>query len=173
MHLDSDETLIARLRQLPLRERAEYLMRAFADTPDLRARLDGIVQAVTVDNSPRSATPLPISDCERLRALELGFESEENASETIGHYKLLQKIGEGGFGTVWMAEQTEPIRRRVAVKVIKSGMDTREMMARFDAERQALALMDHPNIARVFDAGGTDLGRPYFVMELVRGISIT
>jgi eukaryotic-like serine/threonine-protein kinase len=91
----------------------------------------------------------------------------------IGPYKLLQQIGEGGFGVVYMAEQLEPVRRKVAVKVIKPGMDTRQVIARFEAERQALALMDHPNIARVLDAGTTDSGRPYFVMELVRGIPIT
>src|SRR2546423_11415410 len=91
----------------------------------------------------------------------------------IGHYKLLQKIGEGGMGVVYMAEQQEPVVRRVAVKVIKLGMDTRQVIARFEAERQALALMDHPNIARVLDAGATDTGRPYFVMELVRGVKIT
>jgi serine/threonine protein kinase len=92
---------------------------------------------------------------------------------TIGRYKLLQKIGEGGMGEVWMAEQSEPIRRKVALKVIKLGMDTRSVIARFEAERQALALMDHPNIAKVFDAGATENGRPYFVMELVRGVKIT
>jgi serine/threonine protein kinase/WD40 repeat protein len=91
----------------------------------------------------------------------------------IGHYKLLEQIGEGGFGVVWMAEQEEPVRRRVALKVIKLGMDTREVVARFEAERQALAMMDHPNIARVFDGGATDTGRPYFVMELVKGVPIT
>ena len=91
----------------------------------------------------------------------------------IGPYKLKEQIGEGGFGLVFVAEQQEPVRRKVALKVIKPGMDTREVMARFEAERQALALMDHPNIARVLDAGATDSGRPYFVMELVRGIPIT
>ena len=95
------------------------------------------------------------------------------AGERIGRYKLLQNIGEGGCGTVYMAEQEEPVRRRVALKVIKLGMDTREVIARFDAERQALALMDHPNIAKVLDAGATGAGRPYFVMELVRGLPIT
>ena len=90
-------------------------------------------------------------------------------SDHIGRYKLLEPIGEGGFGTVWMAEQLEPVRRRVAVKILKLGMDTREVVTRFEAERQALALMDHPNIAKVFDAGTTDTGRPYFVMELVKG----
>ena len=102
--------------------------------------------------------------------------------ERIGRYKLLQKIGEGGCGVVYMAEQEEPVRRRVALKVIKLGMDTRSVIARFEAERQALAMMDHPNIAKVLDAGATDgvssstgvaAGRPYFVMELVRGIRIT
>src|SRR5208337_38332 len=91
----------------------------------------------------------------------------------IGPYKLLQQIGEGGMGTVYMAEQAEPVRRRVALKVIKPGMDTRQVVARFEAERQALAMMDHPNIARVFDAGTTDSGLPYFVMELLKGVSIT
>src|SRR5436305_1842059 len=91
----------------------------------------------------------------------------------IGPYKLLQKIGEGGFGEVWLAEQREPMTRRVALKIIKLGMDTRQVIARFEAERQALALMDHPNIAKVFDGGATETGRPYFVMELVRGIKIT
>src|SRR6202162_5637853 len=93
--------------------------------------------------------------------------------QTIGRYKLLQPIGEGGCGVVYMAEQEEPVRRRVALKVIKLGMDTKQVIARFEAERQALALMDHPNIAKVLDAGATDTGRPYFVMELVRGVKIT
>ena len=91
----------------------------------------------------------------------------------IGPYKLREQIGEGGMGTVYMAEQTQPVRRTVALKLIKAGMDTKQVLARFEAERQALALMDHPNIAKVFDAGTTDTGRPYFVMELVKGIPIT
>jgi serine/threonine protein kinase/tetratricopeptide (TPR) repeat protein len=91
----------------------------------------------------------------------------------IGRYKLLEPIGEGGYGVVFMAEQTTPVKRRVALKIIKAGMDTRQVIARFEAERQALALMDHPNIAKVFDAGVTDTGRPYFVMELVKGTPIT
>jgi serine/threonine protein kinase len=97
----------------------------------------------------------------------------EAPGTVIGHYKLLQQIGEGGFGTVYMAEQKEPVRRRVALKIIKLGMDTKEVIARFEAERQALALMDHPNIAKVLDAGATETGRPYFVMELVKGVSLT
>jgi serine/threonine protein kinase len=91
----------------------------------------------------------------------------------IGPYKLLEQIGEGGFGVVYMAEQQQPVRRIVALKVLKPGMDTRQVIARFEAERQALAMMDHQNIARVLDAGATDSGRPYFVMELVKGIPIT
>ncbi|MCL5278851.1 MAG: protein kinase [Planctomycetes bacterium] len=97
----------------------------------------------------------------------------EGPGTVIGRYKLLEKIGEGGMAVVYLAEQTEPIRRRVALKIIKLGMDTRQVIARFEAERQALALMDHPSIARVFDAGATETGRPYFVMELVQGVSIT
>src|ERR1051325_7294162 len=97
----------------------------------------------------------------------------EKPGDRIGRYKLLQQIGEGGCGIVYMAEQEEPVRRRVALKIIKLGMDTRSVIARFEAERQALAMMDHPNIAKVFDAGATETGRPYFVMELVRGIKIT
>ena len=97
----------------------------------------------------------------------------EGPGTAIGPYKLLEQIGEGGFGVVFMAEQTQPVRRKVALKVLKPGMDTRQVVARFEAERQALALMDHPNIAKVFDAGATASGRPYFVMELVRGVPIT
>src|SRR5438876_11317002 len=97
----------------------------------------------------------------------------EKPGDLIGRYKLLQKIGEGGCGVVYMAEQEEPVRRRVALKVIKLGMDTKSVIARFEAERQALAMMDHPNIAKVLDGGATDSGRPYFVMELVKGVPIT
>src|SRR5205814_543778 len=91
----------------------------------------------------------------------------------IGPYRLLRVIGEGGFGTVYEAEQQFPVRRKVALKLINPGMDSRQVIARFEAERQALAMMDHPNIAKVFDAGATETGRPYFVMELVRGVRIT
>src|SRR6185312_4197972 len=96
----------------------------------------------------------------------------ENPGTRIGSYRLKERIGEGGFGDVYLAEQDEPVRRTVALKIIKLGMDTRAVVARFEAERQALAMMDHPNIARVFDGGATETGRPYFVMELVRGIPI-
>ncbi len=97
----------------------------------------------------------------------------ESPGTVIDRYKLLEKLGEGGFGAVYVAEQKEPVKRRVALKIIKLGMDTKQVIARFEAERQALALMDHPNIAKVLDAGATETGRPYFVMELVRGVPIT
>ncbi|UCE52233.1 MAG: serine/threonine protein kinase, partial [Desulfobacterales bacterium] len=97
----------------------------------------------------------------------------EKPGTVISRYKLLEKIGEGGMAVVYMAEQTEPIHRKVALKIIKLGMDTKSVIARFEAERQALAMMDHPNIAKVYDAGATETGRPYFVMELVHGVSIT
>src|SRR5205823_3871952 len=97
----------------------------------------------------------------------------ESAGSVIGPYKLLQQIGEGGFGVVYMAEQQKPVRRMVAFKIIKPGMDTAQVIARFESERQALALMDHPNIAKVLDGGATASGRPYFVMELVKGVPIT
>jgi len=107
------------------------------------------------------------------KTIALEIPLTEKAGDRIGRYKLLQQIGEGGCGVVYMAEQEQPVRRRVALKVIKLGMDTKQVVARFEAERQALALMDHPNIAKVFDAGATETGRPFFVMELVRGIKIT
>src|SRR5207247_2848703 len=115
-------------------------------------------EAETVRTSPSSH--LAASVDERLVS--------ECPGTVIGPYKLLEQIGEGGFGVVYMAEQQQPVRRKVALKVIKPGMDSKQVIARFEAERQALALMDHTNIARVLDAGATDSGRPYFVMELVR-----
>src|SRR5262249_15475420 len=99
--------------------------------------------------------------------------SDDVVGQTIGSYKLRELLGEGGCGVVYVAEQSEPVRRRVALKLIKLGMDSKQVIARFEAERQALAMMDHPNIAKVLDAGATEAGRPYFVMELVRGIKIT
>ena len=101
------------------------------------------------------------------------FNAPDQIGSVIGPYKLLQQIGEGGFGVVYLAEQEQPVRRLVALKIIKPGMDTSQVIARFESERQALALMDHPNIARVLDAGATDSGHPYFVMELVKGVPIT
>src|SRR2546421_7897567 len=146
-------------------ERSAFLDRACGDDAELRRRVEALLAA---HDGTEDVLRLPYSD----RTLELPLVSE-GPGTTIGRYKLLEQIGEGGFGVVFMAEQQQPVRRRVALKVIKLGMDTKEVIARFEAERQALALIDHPNIARVLDAGATDTGRPYFVMELVRGVSIT
>src|SRR5262245_45678844 len=107
------------------------------------------------------------------RTAEFQDAISEGTGTIIDRYKLLEKLGEGGFGAVYVAEQREPVKRRLALKIIKLGMDTKQVVARFEAERQALALMDHPNIAKVLDAGATETGRPYFVMELVRGVPIT
>ncbi|MEZ5327969.1 MAG: WD40 repeat domain-containing serine/threonine protein kinase [Verrucomicrobiales bacterium] len=139
-----------------------YLDEACGEDADLRAKVEELIQASKAAEKAETFMQQP--------ALEL---DEEKSSVVIGRYKLLQKVGEGGFGVVYMADQLEPVERRVALKIIKAGMDTRQVIARFEAERQALALMDHPNIARVLDAGETDEGRPYFVMELVKGIPIT
>jgi len=141
-------------------ERSAYLDRECSGDDVLRERVEAMLEQLGRDESFAPAR-LPTSA------------NTEGEGTRIGRYKLLQVIGEGGFGVVYMAEQTEPVLRKVALKVIKLGMDTREVVARFEAERQALALMDHANIARVFDGGMTESGRPFFVMELVRGVSIT
>ena len=158
------------LRKTSESERAAFLEGACRNDPQLRARLEmmleGHLQAPGFLETVPEAIPGP-----RAISSAKGPVSEQPGHQ-IGHYKLLQQIGEGGCGVVYMAEQAEPVRRRVALKVIKLGMDTKQVVARFEAERQALALMDHPNIAKVFDAGATDTGRPFFVMELVRGIKI-
>ena len=118
----------------------------------------------------------PPADLARTGAYSPGTvtgDASAGIGDRVGPYKLLEKIGEGGMGEVWVADQLEPIKRRVALKLIKTGMDSRSVLGRFEAERQALAVMDHPNIAKVLDAGTTADGRPYFVMELVKGTSIT
>ena len=148
-------------------ERQQFLDGAYGGDAALRSEVEALLQAsagagsfldapaaaavVTIPEPPVSGPPATV----------------------IGPYKLLQQLGEGGMGTVFMAEQTQPVRRKVALKIIKPGMDSRQVIARFEAERQALALMDHPNIAKVFDAGTTATGQPYFVMELVKGVPIT
>src|SRR6266704_57759 len=145
---------------------AAYLDEACAGDLELRGRVEVLLRAHQQSNSLLDApVPNPVATVEEMVG--------ERPGTVIGPYKLLEQIGEGGFGVVFMAEQTRPVRRKVALKVLKPGMDTRQVVARFEAERQALALMDHPNIAHVFDGGETASGRPYFVMELVRGIPIT
>jgi eukaryotic-like serine/threonine-protein kinase len=142
-------------------ERARYLDEACQGKPELRQRVEALLRAHDqADGFLEANSPEPDV-------------LPEGPGTVIGRYKLLEEIGEGAFGRVFMAEQTEPVRRKVALKIIKAGMDTREVVARFGVERQALALMDHPNIAKVLDAGATETGRPFFVMELVRGVPIT
>ncbi len=144
-------------------ERLAYVAEACAGDPELKQQVLSLLKAHEAAANFLQPSPL----------LPPTVLITEKAGDTIGRYKLLEQIGEGGCGVVYMAEQQEPVRRRVALKVIKLGMDTKQVIARFEAERQALALMDHPNIAKVHDGGATDTGRPFFVMELVRGIKIT
>ncbi|MHC4207796.1 MAG: serine/threonine protein kinase, partial [Planctomycetota bacterium] len=148
-------------------DRESYLNEACGKDHNLKAKVEALLGA---HEKAGDFLDLPI--------LDPGMISDESPiseghGTVIGRYKLLEKIGEGGMAVVYMAEQTEPIRRKVALKIIKLGMDTKSVIARFEAERQALAMMDHPNIAKVLDAGATETGRPYFVMELVTGVSIT
>jgi len=146
--------------------RAEYLHQACGDDRNLLERVTTLLrayeeQASFLESPPAGDAP-PIDQ-----------PITEKPGTVIGPYKLLEQIGEGGMGLVFMARQQEPVKRNVALKVIKPGMDSHQVIARFDAERQALAMMDHPNIARVLEAGSTDSGRPYFVMDLIKGIPIT
>ncbi len=157
------ETFSQALHQRSPAERERYLTEACRDEPELRRQVESLLLAHEQAGEFLGQAGKPAS-------ASFGAEC---AGAMIGRYKLLEPIGEGGFGTVWMAEQEEPLRRRVALKVLKPGMDTKQVLARFEAERQALALMDHQSIARVFDGGATDTVRPYFVMELVRGTRIT
>jgi len=145
-------------------EREQFLNEACSDDAALKEQVISLLEAEANEGE---------SDFLKITPLVRPDIRTEKPGDRIGRYKLLEQIGEGGCGVVYMAEQEEPVRRRVALKVIKLGMDTKQVIARFDAERQALAMMDHPNIAKVLDAGATDTGRPYFVMELVHGIRIT
>ncbi len=164
--INREKDLFGEALELPRTERGAFLERACQGDASLLARVRELV-AIQEETQEQSGSPLAVG----------GILPESRGSEAIGtlvgRYKLLERIGEGGMGTVYMAEQTEPVDRRVALKIIKLGMDTRQVVARFEAERQALALMDHPSIAKVLDGGSTDAGRPYFVMELVRGLPIT
>jgi hypothetical protein len=148
----------------PEKERAGFLADACAADSELRSSVETLLKAHGAAGT-FLASPVTSDLDPAILLMPPGT--------VIGRYKLLEPIGEGGYGVVFMAEQTSPVQRKVALKIIKAGMDTRQVIARFEAERQALALMDHPNIARVFDAATTDTGRPYFVMELVKGVPIT
>jgi len=167
------------------KERDSYLSGACGSDLAMRAKIDALLKA-----DAEAGSFLADGKAEQIAGSgDLGAEGDPDATVAhrgsgqsrrfteqpgtqIGHYRLLERIGEGGFGEVWVAEQREPVRRKVALKIVKAGMDTREVLARFEAERQALALMDHPGVAKVFDAGATDTGRPYFVMEHVAGLPI-
>jgi tetratricopeptide (TPR) repeat protein len=169
------ETTQARVQQifgealeLPAERRPDFLQKACLGDLDLRTEVEALLAA-----HMKAADAFLKSPLTQTAFAEASGRGCDSVGTRIGRYKLLQHIGEGGMGAVYLAEQEQPIRRRVALKIIKLGMDTRQVIARFDAERQALAMMDHPNIARVFDAGATDTGRPYFVMELVMGVPIT
>jgi serine/threonine protein kinase/tetratricopeptide (TPR) repeat protein len=163
--MDSLDDIFLKAREIAdLAERAAYLDQACAGDPALRA---------SVDRMLRDAEGAEEFFGEEESDLTTPTDKIEQAGTVIGRYKLLQKIGEGGMGVVFMAEQREPVIRKVALKIIKLGMDTRQVVARFEAERQTLALMDHPNIAKVLDGGATETGRSYFVMELVQGLPIT
>jgi eukaryotic-like serine/threonine-protein kinase len=174
---DREMAIFSAVRRLPAGQRAAYLDEMCAGDVLLRQRVGELLKAhdaagaflkeLEVGTEESAAPPSPGG------TVRVAFSPLEKPGDRIGRYKLLEKVGEGGCGIVYVAEQTEPVRRRVALKVIKLGMDTKAVVARFEAERQALAMMDHPNIAKVLDAGTTDTGRPFFVMELVRGIRIT
>jgi serine/threonine protein kinase len=151
--------------------RQAYLAEACAGDAGLRQKVDGLLNAYEDAGSFLESPPHGWGAGATLG--QLPRPPTEGVGSKVGPYKLLQLVGEGGMGVVFLAEQQHPVRRQVALKVIKAGMDSRQVVARFEAERQALALMDHPNIAKVLDAGTTDAGRPYFVMELVKGIPIT
>src|SRR5208282_2740595 len=172
------DIFIAALQKENPADRTAYLDQACAGDLALRQRVEMLLQAhenagsflnrpAAMEAATGEYTPSPE------KRSTASPQVAEKPGDRIGSYKLLQQIGEGGMGIVWMAEQQEPVRRMVAVKVIKAGMDSAQVVARFEAERQALALMDHPNIAKVLDAGTTDTGRLFFAMELVKGTHLT
>ena len=154
-------------------DRERYLAAACGGDGELRRKVDALLQAHHDAGSFLEVPAVGAAPGLRGAARSSCPPGPERPGAAVGPYVLLEQIGEGGMGVVFLAEQTRPVRRQVALKVIKAGMDTRQVIARFDAERQALALMDHPNIARVLDGGATDTGRPYFVMELVKGVPVT
>ncbi len=165
----TDETLFAEALALESSdERAAYLEKHALDLQQQQRVLE-LLQASEGTN----VLDQPVQEFKAMPTVDQDTQPLAEVGEQIGPYKLMERIGEGGMGEVWVALQSEPVKRRVAVKLIKAGMDSKAVLARFEAERQALALMDHPNIAKVLDAGTTQFGRPYFVMELVKGVPIT
>jgi serine/threonine protein kinase len=164
--IDAKGIFLAALEISDPAEQAAFVAQACAGDDALKKRVEELLRAYGESGGPLDKFPAALEPT-------LVGDRIEQVGSTIGPYELLEQIGEGGFGLVFVAKQERPIRRKVALKIIKPGMDTRDVIARFEAERQALALMDHLNIARVLDAGTTESGRPYFVMELVRGIPIT
>ncbi|HZL44504.1 MAG TPA: protein kinase [Verrucomicrobiae bacterium] len=167
---EREQALFALALEKPVDKRPAFLDAVCDGDAALRQRLEARLAA---HDQPDESLPTAVPAAKATLKLDLADAPDEAVGQTLGRYKLLEKVGEGGYGVVYVAEQTVPVRRRVALKVIKLGMDTKAVVARFEAERQALAMMDHPNIAKVLDAGTTDTGRPFFVMELVRGIRIT
>jgi len=161
---DAKSIFLEAVEQVPPDQWPDFLRKACGDDEALLTRVQRLLDAHLGSEGFMARPAAAFVESEPIA---------ERPGETVGRYKLLEEIGEGGMGVVYMAEQLEPVRRKVAFKIIKPGMDTRAVIARFEAERQALALMEHPNIAHVFDAGATDSGRPYFVMELVYGIPLT
>ncbi len=176
----NEEELFELALQTPPDEIAALMDRECVELPDLRKRIERLLKAHNVSNlldSPIAATNVKqaVADLEKKEdnSKTLDYVRHDNMGQSIGPYTLERLLGEGGMGAVWVAKQTEPVKRRVALKLIKTGMDSREVLSRFEHERQALAVMDHPNIARVIDAGMTGDGRPYFAMELVNGLPLT
>src|SRR5215470_12995044 len=164
--MESQDEIFLKAREITdPAEQAAYLAQACGSDAELRKRVEAMLRDAEKAEEFFGQKGTIVMDP--------GLPMTEGPGTVIGRYKLLQKIGEGGMGVVYLAEQREPVVRKVALKIIKLGMDTKQVVGRFEAERQALALMDHPNIAKVLEAGSTETGRPYFVMELVRGIKIT
>ena len=158
------EELFQQAADLPEASRQAFLEEQCGSDHALRHEVDSLLRHE--DQASDSFLEGPPEEVTRGLPIDL-------AGTTVGRYRVLQPLGQGGFGEVYVAEQTEPVRRRVALKIIKAGMDTKQVLARFEAERQVLALMDHPGVARMFDAGTTDGGRPYFVMEYLPGAPVT
>jgi len=167
---EKELAIFSEARRLPQEQRAAFLDSACVGNPDLRRRMEELLHAA---DQPHSFMETPASELISAGISRNTAVPSEKIGDHIGHYELMAQIGEGGCGVVYKASQEQPVRRCVALKIIKLGMDTKSVIARFEAERQALALMDHPGIAKVLDAGTTDSGRPYFVMELVDGTKIT